>query len=210
MGYYVLTNGEGSYITLDKGGNKYVPIKSSNAAHKFPDLKRAMNVLNNSITTSIRSHYMPEYHKTEEIVEKIETERQNEICFREIENNEIADWQKRIMQLLDLFGGTDNRTSELSEKLSDVDKKIVDVEHYIEFGKFNAYQGWICFKMLQNLLQQRRQYKNEMQVLQKIKSCPISKEAIKALSDSVAEAQNKVYKPRKFTELFSGWSERRN
>ena len=190
MGYYVLTNGEGSYITLDKGGNKYVPIRSSNAAHKFPDLKRAMNVLNNSITTSIRSHYMPEYHKTEEIVEKIETERQNEICFREIENNEIADWQKRIMQLLDLFGGTDNRTSELSE--------------------FNAYQGWICFKMLQNLLQQRRQYKNEMQVLQKIKSCPISKEAIKALSDSVAEAQNKVYKPRKFTELFSGWSERKN
>ena len=25
-----------------------------------------------------------------------------------------------------------------------------------------------------------------------------------------AEAQNKVYKPRKFTELFSGWSERKN
>ena len=204
MGYYVLTNGEGSYITLDKGGNKYVPIRSSNAAHKFPDLKRAMNVLNNSITSSIRSHYMPEYHKTEEIVEKIEKERQDEICFREIESSEIADWQKRIIQLLDLFGGTDNRSSELSEKLSDVDKKIVDVEHYIEFGKFNAYQGWICFKMLQNLLQQRRQYKNEMQLITKMKESKISGNSIKALFEGVKEIQNKLYTPRKFPELFKG------
>lgn len=92
----------------------------------------------------------------------------------------------------------------MSTKLSDVDKEISDIEHYIEFGKFNCYQGWLCFKMLQNLLQQRRQYKNEMQIITRMKESKISGDSIKALFEGVKELQNKVYTPRKFPELFKG------
>lgn len=202
MGFYVLSNGDGTYIT--QSGGKYVQIRSFNQAMKFTDLAKAMNILNSSISKSIRSHYIPEFHETEEIVNRNSTDKQNEICFRAIDHGELADWQEKIQQLVELFGGTENRYSELSTKLSDVDKEITDIEHYIEFGKFNCYQGWLCFKMLQNLLQQRRQYKNEMQLITKMKESKISGNSIKALFEGVKEIQNKLYTPRKFPELFKG------
>ena len=201
MGFYVLSNGEGTYIT--QSGGKYVQIRSFNKAMRFADLKRAMNILNSSISKSIRSHYIPEFHETSEQIDKSSVDKQNEICFRAIENSEISEWQDRIKELLELFGGTDERFSELTNKLSNVDKEITDVQHYIEFGQFNCYQGWLCFKMLQNLLQQRRQYKNEIQVIQRIKECKISKSSIDTLSTVVSDIQNKLYTPRKFPELFS-------
>ena len=141
MGFYVLSNGDGTYIT--QSGGKYVQIRSFNQAMKFTDLAKAMNILNSSISKSIRSHYIPEFHETEEIVNRNSTDKQNEICFRAIDHGELADWQEKIQQLVELFGGTENRYSELSTKLSDVDKEITDIEHYIEFGKFNCYQGWL-------------------------------------------------------------------
>lgn len=204
MGFYVLSNGEGTYITHDKGSGKYVQIRSFNQAMKFPNLSRAMNILNSSISKSIRSHYIPEFHETEEMVNRNSAEKQKEICFRAIDHGELTQWQEKIEQLVELFGGTESRYSELSTKLSDVDKEISDIEHYIEFGKFNCYQGWLCFKMLQNLLQQRRQYKNEMQIITRMKESKISGDSIKTLFESVKELQNKVYTPRKFPELFKG------
>ena len=138
------------------------------------------------------------------MVNRNSAEKQKEICFRAIDHGELTQWQEKIEQLVELFGGTESRYSELSTKLSDVDKEISDIEHYIEFGKFNCYQGWLCFKMLQNLLQQRRQYKNEMQIITRMKESKISGDSIKTLFESVKELQNKVYTPRKFPELFKG------
>ena len=57
---------------------------------------------------------------------------------------------------IDILSNSNERKEMLTLKLSDIDKEIVDIQHYIEFGKFNCYQGWMCFKMLQNALQQRR------------------------------------------------------
>lgn len=202
LGFYVLSNGDGTYIT--QSGGRYVPIRSFNQALKITDLTKAMRILNSSISKSIRSHFIPEFHGTEETVQKDSEAKQREICFRAIDHGELAEWQEKIEQLVELFGNTENRYSELSTKLSDVDKEITDIEHYIEFGKFNCYQGWLCFKMLQNLLQQRRQYKNEMQVITRMKESKISGSSIKALFEGVKEIQNKLYTPRKFPELFKG------
>ena len=204
LSYYVLTNGEGTYITKNKSENKYVQIRSLSKAERFPTLSKALSVLNNSIAKSIRSHYLPERHEDSGQVNKSDMEKQNEICFRAIEDSNIESWAENIKQIDTLFGGAENRYSELSSKLSDIDKQVVDVEHYIEFGKFNCYQGWVCFKMLQNLLQQRRQYKNEMEVLQKIKDCKIAPTDIHKLSTSIEDIQNKIYRPRAFPELFKG------
>lgn len=204
MGFYVLSNGEGTYIT--QSGGKYAPIRSFNQALKITNLAKAMRILNSSIPKNIRSHFIPEHHGTEETVEKDSEEKQQEICFRAIDHGEFAEWQDKIQQLVELFGGTESRYSELSTKLSDVDKEITDVQHYIEFGKFNCYQGWLCFKMLQNLLQQRRQYKNEMQLITRMKECKISGDSVKTLFEGVKEIQNRLYTPRKFPELFKGAS----
>ena len=103
---------------------------------------------------------------------------------------------------MNVLSGSDTRKDELVAKLSEIDKEIVDIQHYIEFGKFNCYQGWMCFKMLQNTLRQRRKYKNEIAVLNLIKQCKFDKSSLEALSTTIADIQNKCYRPRAFPELF--------
>lgn len=103
MGFYVLSNGEGAYIT--QSGGKYVPIRSFNQALKITNLAKAMRILNSSIPKNIRSHFIPEHHGTEEAVEKDSKEKQQEICFRAIDHGELAEWQDKIQQLVELFGG---------------------------------------------------------------------------------------------------------
>lgn len=202
MGVYVITNGEGSYIHKDDTSGKYVPIRSFRKATQWDNILKANSVLNNSVPKAIRSSYAVELVKTEHIVEKESIAVQNEICFRNIEDDNISEWVNKINTIKEVLSGSDSRQRELDEKLSNTDKEIVDIEHYIEFGKFNAYQGWMCFKMLQNLLKQRRKIKNEQQVLYLIKQCKINGDSITALSQTVSDIQNKCYTPRAFPELF--------
>ena len=204
MAFYVLANGQGEYIRLDKGTGKYVKVRSFNQAMQFPDLTKAEKILVNSVAKTIRTGFFAERHETEEIVNPSNVEKQNEICFRAIDEGEIAVWQDRIDQIAQLFSGADGRFEELVEHLSDVDKEITDIEHYIEFGKFNCYQGWLCFKMLKNLLQQRRHIKNELQVLSRIKECKLQNGSLNSLLQNIKDIKNKVYTPRKFPELFRG------
>lgn len=204
MGVYVLTDGSGNYIRHDKLTGKYVPIRSFKQAQQWDSQQKAHSVLNNSLNKSIRSNYAVQLIDTENIVEKDDMSKQREICFRALEDSNIEEWLNKINIVMDALSGSDTRKNELLEKLSEIDKEIVDIEHYIEFGKFNCYQGWMCFKMLQNTLQQRRKYKNEIAVLNLIKQCKFNKESLEALSSTVADIQNKCYRPRAFPELFTG------
>lgn len=204
MGFYVITNGKGSYIRKDETSGKYVPIKNFKQAMQWDSITKANAVLNNSIAKSVKSGYEMQLIETEKVVEKEDLSIPNEICFREIIDDNIQDWITKINEIAKLLQGSGERKEELLKKLSDVDKEIVDIEHYIEFGKFNAYQGWMCFKMLQNLLQQRRKYKNEISVLNLIKQCDFNTDSIIALSQTISDIQNKCYKPRAFPELFMG------
>ena len=143
------------------------------------------------------------YVDTTETVEKQTIEdRQKEITFRPIEDDNIKDWLEKINTIRDVLSGSSSRKDELLGKLSEVDREISDINHYIEFGNYNACQGWRCFKMLQTLLRQRRKYKNEIQVLQMIKECKFDNDSISSLSEKIAEVSNKLYHPRAFPELF--------
>ena len=202
MGVYVITNGEGSYIHRDEASGKYVPIRSFSKATQWDSIVKANGILNNSIAKNIRSGYAVQLVDTEKTVVKENTSVQNDLCFRNITDDNINEWLQKINTIMDVMSGSDARQQELNSKLSEVDKEIVDVEHYIEFGKFNAYQGFMCFKMLQNLLKQRRKYKNEIQVLNLIRQCRFDKNSLTALAQTISDIQNKCYTPRAFPELF--------
>lgn len=202
MGVYVITNGEGSYIHRDEVSGKYVPIRSFKQATQWDSIVKANGVLNNSITKNIRRDYAVHLIDTEKTVEKEDLTVQSGLCFRNITDDNINEWLSKINAIMESMSGSDARQQELNGKLSNIDKEIVDAEHYIEFGKFNAYQGWMCFKMLQNLLKQRRKYKNEMQVLNLIRQCRFDRSSLSALSQNISDIQNKCYTPRAFPELF--------
>ena len=130
--------------------------------------------------------------------------KQKELCFRAIDDGNIDDWLEKVNTIMNILSGSNTRKDGLVAKLSEIDKEIVDIQHYIEFGKFNCYQGWMCFKMLQNTLRQRRKYKNEIAVLNLIKQCKLDKSSLEDLSTTIADIQNKCYRPRAFPELFRG------
>lgn len=202
MGVYIITDGEGSYIHRDEATGKYVPIRSFKKATQWDAIKKANSVLNNSVTKAIRSGYAVQLIDTEQTVEKEDITMLQKLCFKKVEDDNIKDWFEKINLIREALSGLDARQTELKEKLSRISKEIVDIRHYIEFGKFNAYQGWMCFKILQNLLKQRRKIKNEQQVLGLIKQNQINGDSMAALAQTISDIQNKCYTPRALPELF--------
>ena len=59
------------------------------------------------------------------------------------------------------------RHTALVEEESKYDRQRTDIEHYIEFnaGKLNACDGYKAYKLLQDVLLQRRKVKDELQMI---------------------------------------------
>lgn len=86
--------------------------------------------------------------------------------------------------------------------MSDVDKELSDINHYIEFCNLNAAQGYKAYKMVKERRIKRRIIKNELVIVNVILE--------KKISDSMTEEMEKVihildkctYTPRVLSELF--------
>lgn len=86
----------------------------------------------------------------------------------------------------------------LNSKLSDISQEIVDLEHYIEFSKLNACEGYHAYKMLQDTLKKRRKIKDSITAAQSLyENCDVDK-----LSSCNDYLHNRTYNPRKLTALF--------
>ena len=109
-----------------------------------------------------------------------------------------------ILAALDTFASTINtsRMDRLSNDLSEVDKELSDIYHFIEFSTLNASNGYKAYKLLQNVLIKRRNIKNEYSVIQSIlssKGMDISK---REMQRKLECGMSKSYNPRVLNELF--------
>lgn len=200
MKKYVITNGD-YYIRKDDKTNKYVPVHSLKYALQFDSEMQAKAILKNSISKSVKQGY---FVKTLEFTSEITVnqDKQKELCAKEVQQANIGDFADKVKDIAKVLSHAQARKAELLSKLSDIDKQVVDIEHYIEFGKFNACQGFMAFKMLQNALQQRREYKNEIEMLSQVEECRLNVTAIATFASKIAGIENKVYTPRVLSELF--------
>lgn len=96
------------------------------------------------------------------------------------------------------------RHLELSDELSTYDRKVTDVEHYIEFnvGKLNARDGYKAYKLLQDVLVERRKVKDELQILQVVKDKMALPDDIENIQERVKELEGRRYEPRELKYLF--------
>lgn len=79
-----------------------------------------------------------------------------------------------------------------STSLSDIDKEINDIYHYIEFSNLDAYRGWKAYKMLKDKLNERRKIKDNLS------SATRFSQTIKAKSLKINnEHKTKKYTPKK-------------
>ena len=95
-----------------------------------------------------------------------------------------------------------NDMGTLSNQLSKIDKDIVDIQHSIEFYKYNAAEGYKAYKMLRDKLIERREIKKQMQIITFMKSKGITSDNLHAVVDYIANLDNAKYTPRNMPELF--------
>ena len=93
------------------------------------------------------------------------------------------------------------RHLELVEEVSKYDRQKSDVEHYIEFnaGKLNACDGFKAYKLLQDILVERRKVKDELQIIQSVKDTMSLSDDIEG---KVKELESRTYEPRELMYLF--------
>ncbi len=92
----------------------------------------------------------------------------------------------------------------LTEEQSKYDRKVTDIEHYIEFnaGKLNACDGYKAYKLLQEVLVERRKVKDELQMIQMVRDKMAFPEDIAKIDSKVCELESRRYEPRELTYLF--------
>lgn len=211
MIYYVLSDRNGYYIRKDDFSQKFVPVRNKKLAEKWTQRVKAANILNNALPKNIRKQYqILEVEEKEALPQKKacrDTVTPKENVAKAIANEPFGDdqlekWATGISSMTDFAMDAEQRKEELAQKLSDVDKEITDIYHYIEFGTFNAYQGWLAFNMLRQRLRKRRKIKNELEVVTQLGECKITSAMLVDIKNAINEIGNKKYAPRALTSLF--------
>ena len=139
MALYVITDGNKNYIRRDING-KYVVAKSRALADEFLEKWKADKVLKNNLAPKKRKLY----HVVEEdigftVIKKPKQDHtenpKEETCSKQLTKSpQIDDLRKKIESIKKFIDDAENRRIELSDLLSNTDKEITDIQHYIEFN----------------------------------------------------------------------------
>lgn len=217
--HYILADGHGLYIRHDTFSGKYVPVRNEVLAEEFETRSKAQNILKNAVAKKDRKKFHVQEvddglgltNVTKEVATNANiVEKPPDLHIDEVKkisellpgDTQIDKWRDGFVKMTDFVQESEDRRAELSDKLSNIDKEITDIEHYVELNNLNAYQGFLAYKMLQNRLRERRKIKDEIQVLSQLGSCKIDAAMMKDVQEAIKQMENKTYTPRVLTELF--------
>jgi hypothetical protein len=210
--YYVLTDKNGTFIRKDDGSGKYVTIRNERFAARFDNRAKAKNVLDNSIGKTIRSRFHVVEMEDAPVVKdepQIQAPTFDNVLVRNLTAQEkpkssTGKWMAGIDRITEFLTDAETRKQELIGKLSEADRKITDIHHYLEFVSFNCYQGWLLSDLLRTTLAERRRIKDEIAVLENFKNHKLSVETMQEIKAAVDGLGKREYTPRVLTELFGG------
>ena len=216
MSRFMISDRKGLYLRRDAFGN-YIPVKKKELGDVWNQRSKASNVLINCVNKNLRNKYS--IIEIEEAV--ISPPKQKELTIKNvetsikpkdkiakklgdevIEDNQLSSLSVNIDNFAGFVQNVEERKEILHISLSDVDKEISDINHYIEFGKFNAYQGWLAFNLLRSRLKKRRKIKDELHILTQLGECKVNSAMIENIKTSIKKLNAREYRPRKLNELF--------
>lgn len=200
MSQYVITDGS-RFIYRNYVG-KYVPTSSEAMADIFSK-KQANSVFANQLPKALKSVFYVERHDIppEQVKQVTNEEIQQNIANTDVSEN-IQKWLDKISELNGLINDATKRKDELNQQLSDVDKELSDIMHYIEFCNLNASQGYKAYKMVKDRRIKRRSIKNELVVVDAILDKKISDQIVGEMKKIIHSLDNRTYTPRVLNELF--------
>lgn len=200
LAQYVITDGS-RWIMRDRN-NKYIPTSNEALADVFGN-KEANSVYQNNLPKVLKSvFHIEKIDKPPKLVKQITHEEVQENTETPSIAENIQYWVDKISGLNGLAVEALHRKEELTDQLSQVDKELSDINHYIEFVNLNAAQGYKAYKMIKDRRIIRRSIKNELEVLNIILGKKISETATDEIQKAISGMDKRTYEPRVLNELF--------
>lgn len=189
---YVLYNNK--YYLMQNAIKQFVPTTELNEAFQFFDKTKAENALANlPKQTRNLGYFVIQISNTDKPVD-----------FDQFTDIELVNYDSALAQIssfCDLHDQLVARAPWIDHKLTEVDNKIQDVLHAIEFNSYNARDGYKIYKLLHDLRLERRKYKDEIFIRELINDNIHSVDWGKFRS-RVKDMKDRQYHVREMEELF--------
>lgn len=203
MEVYIYHKSGKKYIKRDKDG-QFVHVSSKNSATKFEEVI-ARRIITNQFKVSERQHYIIK-PVTEPSVDKVKFTLTEENPFTDDATDEkLIDISNHLLSglisLNQLASDLDDYEKQLSLAMSKYDSARTDIEHYMEFNKLGAVDGYKAYKLAHDWLNKRRNIKTAVEKLRLFKEywSKIDTQGLQARAEHI---DIKQYTPRILTELF--------
>lgn len=189
---YVLYNNK--YYLMQNAIKQFVPTTELNESFQFNDKVKADNALAN-LPKQMRNlgYFVQQIDATSKPV-KIDG----------FENSELVNYDSALTQIgsfCDLHDQLVARATWVEYKLQEVENKIQDVLHAIEFNSYNARDGYKIYKLLHDLRLERRKYKDE-QIIADVMKSGFAGSNWELIRTRVNDLKDRQYHVREMEELF--------
>ena len=189
---YVLYNNK--YYLMQNAIKQFVPTTELNEAFQFFDKTKAENTLSNLPKQMRNLGYF---------VKQIDTPTKP-VDFDQFTNAELVNYDSALAQIgsfCDLHEQIVARAAWVEYKLQEVENKIQDVLHAIEFNLYNARDGYKIYKLLHDLRLERRKYKDE-QIIADVMKSGFANSNWELVRTRVDDLKDRQYHVREMEELF--------
>lgn len=189
---YVLYNNK--YYLMQNAIKQFVPTTELNEAFQFFDKIKAENALANlPKQTRNLGYFVIQISNTDKPVD-----------FNQFTDIELVNYDSALAQIgsfCDLHDQLVARAPWIDHKLTEVDNKIQDVLHAIEFNSYNARDGYKIYKLLHDLRLERRKYKDE-QIIADVMKSGFAGSNWELARTRVDDLKDRQYHVREMEELF--------
>ena len=193
--YYITNTATGKYYKRGKNNN-LIKAKNKTDAAKFTLIEAKDYVANNEYIYSIINVDSGKDIKDGECIQ--ENIEQKEDKFN-------VDWEELLEKLYDISSNIDTYEKNVKEKMSDIDKEITDILHYIEFKELSSEEKIEVVDMLQERRRVRREVKDEYNKILSARASFLNnsfKIKIKQCYNDIESMKDRHYTPRKLSKLF--------
>lgn len=189
---YVLYNNK--YYLMQNAIKQFVPTPELNEAFQFNDKTKAENALAN-LPKQMRNlgYFLQQVDAPSKPLE-----------IDGFDKSELVNYDSALAQIgsfCDLHDQLVARATWVEYKLQEVENKIQDVLHAIEFNSYNARDGYKIYKLLHDLRIERRKYKDE-QIIADVMKSGFAVSNWELVRTRVDDLKDRQYHVREMEELF--------
>ena len=197
---YVLYNNK--YYLMQNAIKQFVPTPELNESFQFNDKIKAENALSNLPKQMRNLGYFVQQVDTPTKPADTPTK---PVDFDQFNSElELVNYDSALVQIgsfCDLHDQLVARAAWVEYKLQEVENKIQDVLHAIEFNSYNARDGYKIYKLLHDSRLERRKYKDE-QIIADVMKSGFAGSNWELARTRVDDLKDRQYHVRNLEELF--------